>query len=131
MSRDKPFPEYKRKLGPGWWLSNSHFTQYMIREWTSFFVAVFSLIYIYELSLFASGAKDSALTLMRNPGIIAFNIVALLFTLYHAVTWFYLIGKAVPIKIGKTTSKPWQALLVNIVLMLIVSYAAIQILILR
>jgi fumarate reductase subunit C len=103
----------------------------MIREWTSFFVAVFSLIYIYELSLFASGAKDSALTLMRNPGIIVFNIVALLFTMYHALTWFYLTGRVQPIKIGKTTTKPWQALLVNIVLLLLISYAVIQILILR
>ena len=103
----------------------------MIREWTSFFVAVFSLIYIYELSLFASGAKDSALALMRNPGVIAFNVIALLFTLYHAFTWFLLINKLQPIKIGKTTSKPWQALLLNIVLLLIISYAAIEILIVR
>jgi len=131
LSKEKPFPEYRRRLGPGWWLSNPHFTQYMIREWTSFFVAVFSLIYIYELSLFASGAKDSALALMRNPGIIAFNVLALLFTIYHALTWFYLIGKAVPIKIGKTTSKPWQALAVNIVILLVISYAVIQVLILR
>ena len=131
MSKEKPFPEYRRKLGPGWWLSNSHFTQYMIREWTSFFVAVFTLIYVYELSLFASGAKDNALALMRNPGIIAFNVLALPFTLYHALTWFYLIGKVQPIKFGKTTSKPWQALLVNIVLLLVISYAVIQILVLR
>jgi fumarate reductase subunit C len=131
LSKEKPFPEYKRKLGPGWWLANSHYRQYMIREWTSFFVAVFSLIYIYELSLFASGAKDSALTLLRNPGIIVFNLVALLFTMYHALTWFYLTGRVQPIKIGKTTTKPWQALLVNIVLLLLISYAVIQILILR
>ena len=131
MSKEKPFPEYKRKLGPGWWLANSHFTQYMIREWTSFFVAVFSLIYIYELSLFASGARADALNLLKNPGVIAFNVLALLFTLYHALTWFYLIGKVQPIKMGKTTSKPWQALLVNILLLLIVSFAVIEILVLR
>jgi succinate dehydrogenase subunit C len=103
----------------------------MIREWTSFFVAVFSLIYIYELSLFASGAKDSAFALMRNPGIVVFNVAALLFTMYHALTWFYLTGRVQPIKIGKTTTKPWQALLVNIVLLIVISYAVIQILILR
>jgi fumarate reductase subunit C len=131
LSKEKPFPEYKRKLGPGWWLANSHYRQYMIRESTSFFVAVFSLIYIYELSLFASGARDSALALMRNPGIIVFNVVALMFTMYHAITWFYLTGRVQPIKIGKTTTKPWQALLVNIILLLVISYAVIQILILR
>lgn len=131
MSKEKSFPEYRRKLGPGWWLANGHFTRYMIREWTSFFVAVFSLIYVYELSLFASGAKDNALALMRNPGIVAFNIVAFAFTLYHAATWFYLTGKVQPIKIGKTTTKPWQALLVNILILLIISYAVIQILVVR
>jgi len=131
LSKQKPYPEYRRKLGPGWWLSNSHFTQYMIREWTSFFVAVFSLIYIYELSLFATGQKGSALALMKNPGIITFNIVALAFTLYHAFTWFYLIGKVQPIKMGKTKSKPWQALMLNIVLLVILSYTVIWILVLR
>ncbi len=131
MSKGKSFPEYKRRLGPGWWLHNSHYRQYMIREWTSFFVAVFSLIYIYELSLFAMGDSSAALALMRNPGIIAFNIVALLFTLYHAGTWFYLIGKVQPVKVGKTTTKPWQALLLNIILLLIISFAVIEILIVR
>ena len=131
MSKEKPFSEYRRKLGPGWWLANSHYRQYMIREWTSFFVAVFSLIFIYELSLFAAGTRDSALALMKNPGIIAFNVVALLFTLYHAFTWFYLIGKVQPIKIGKAITKPWQALFVNIVLLVVISFAVIQILILR
>ncbi len=72
-----------------------------------------------------------ALNLLKNPGVIAFNVLALLFTLYHAFTWFYLIGKVQPIKMGKTTSKPWQALLVNIVLLLIVSFAVIEILVLR
>src|SRR2546428_5569001 len=103
----------------------------MIREWTSFFVAVFSLIYIYELSLFASGPKADALNLLRNPGIITFNVLALLFTSYHALTWFYLICKIQPIKMGKATSKPWQALLVTVCLLLIISYAAIEILVLR
>jgi hypothetical protein len=42
-----------------------------------------------------------------------------------------LIGKAVPIKIGKTTSKPWQALLLNVIILMVISYVVIQILILR
>src|SRR3989449_9222941 len=85
LSKEKPFPEYRRKLGPGWWLANSHFTQYMIRDLTSFFVAVFSLIYIYELSLFPYGARFDALYLLKNPCVIAFHVLALMFTLYHAL----------------------------------------------
>ncbi len=131
MAQDKRLPELRKKLTPGWWLSSSHYTQYMIREWTSFFVAVFSLLYIYGLSLWASGSRSGFLDLFRNPGMIVFGVVALVFTMYHAVTWFFLIGKVMPIKVGKTTTTPWQALVLNLILLLIISYAAIWLLVLR
>ncbi len=131
MTENKHFPELQRKLTPGWWTSNRHYTQYMIREWTSLFVAVFSLVYIYGLSLWATGSRSAFLELLKSPGIIAFGFVAFIFTLYHAVTWFYLLGQVVPVKIGKTTSKPSQALVVNIVLLLAISYLAIWLLVLR
>ena len=119
-------------MTPGWWTANGHYAQYMVREWTSLFVALFSLVYIYGLSLWATtGSRGVFLDLLRNPGMIAFSFVALIFTLYHAVTWFYLLGQVVPVKIGKTTSKPWQALVVNIVLLIIISFLAIWLLILR
>ncbi len=131
MTENKRFPELRRKLTPGWWTSNGHYTQYMIREWTSLFVAVFSLVYIYGLSLWVTGSRSAFLDLLKNPGMIAFSFVALIFTLYHATTWFYLLGQVVPVKIGKTTSKPWQALVVNVVLLLVISYLAIWLLVLR
>lgn len=97
----------------------------MIREWTSFFVTVFCLVYTYEIYLlYASPASYSSL--IRNPGTIFFNVIALAFTLYHAATWFYLTGRVQPIKIGKTTTKPWQALIVNVVLLLVLFYVVIM-----
>jgi fumarate reductase subunit C len=125
------YPELKRKLTPGWWTANGHYVQYMVREWTSLFVALFSLVYIYGLSLWVTGSRTAFLNLLKNPAMITFSFIALIFTLYHAVTWFYLLGQVVPMKIGKTTTKPWQALAVNIVLMLIVSYLVVWMLVLR
>jgi len=96
----------------------------MLREWTSFFVSAFCLIYIYELYLLANSTR-AYFDLVHNPLVVFFNIIAFVFTMYHALTWFYLIGKVQPIKIGKATTKPWQALLVNIVLLLVIFYIVI------
>lgn len=126
------YPELPRKrLTPGWWLSNRHYTLYMLRELTSFFVALFSLLYIWQVAQLASDTAgyNSYLSLVRNPGMVLFGIIALGFTLYHSVTWFYLTGQVQPLKIGKTKTTPWQALVVNLVLLIIISYAVIRILI--
>jgi fumarate reductase subunit C len=96
----------------------------MLREWTSFFVSVFCLIYIYELYLMAT-SRTAYLDIVRNPLVVFFNIIAFVFTMYHALTWFYLTGKVQPIKLGKTTTKPWQALVVNTVLLLVFFYIVI------
>ncbi len=103
----------------------------MLRELTSFFVALFSLLYIWQVAQLASDTAgyNSYLSLVRNPGMVLFGIIALGFTLYHSVTWFYLTGQVQPLKIGKTKTTPWQALVVNLVLLIIISYAVIRILI--
>ena len=104
---------------------------YTVREWTSLFVALYSLIFIYGLSLWMTGSRADFLSFLKNPAIIGFSLVALVFTLYHAATWFYLLGAISPIKIGRSKTKPWQALVLNLVLLVLVSYIAIWLLILR
>lgn len=128
---EKRFPEFRRRLSPGWWTHSRHYATYMIREWTSLFVAVYSLIIIYGLSLWATGSKTAFLDLLKNPAVIGFSLVALFFTMYHAITWFLLLGAVTPIKIGRTVTKPWQALALNLILLLVVSYLAIMLLVLR
>jgi fumarate reductase subunit C len=103
----------------------------MVREWTSLFVAVYSLIFIYGLSLWATGSRTNLLNFLKNPAIVGFSVVAFVFTMYHAVTWFYLLGAISPIKIGRSKTKPWQALVLNLILLVIVSYLAIWLLVLR
>lgn len=128
---EKRFPELRRRLSPGWWTHNRHYTMYMIREWTSLFIAVYSLIIIYGLSLWFTGSRTAFLDLLKNPAVIGFSLVALFFTMYHAVTWFLLLGAVTPIKIGRTVTRPWQALILNLILVLVISYLAIWLLVLR
>jgi fumarate reductase subunit C len=126
------YPEYRKQLGPGWWLSNRHYTLYMIRELTSFFISVYAIIYIYQLSLLAMRDFAGYDLFVRNPATIAFSLIALFFTLYHAVTWFILMGKIQVVKLGpKKIATPLQSLAVNLVLLLIISYAIVYLFILR
>src|SRR5436309_10622925 len=131
MEDKKRYPELRRRLSPGWWTANRHYAMYMVREWTSLFVALYSLIFIYGLSLWAMGSRANFLNFLKNPAIIGFSLVALVFTLFHAATWFYLLVAIAPVKIGSSRTKPWQALVLNLVLLVIVSYIAIWLLILR
>ena len=128
---EKRFPELRRRLSPGWWTHNRHYTMYMIREWTSLFIAVYSLIIIYGLSLWFTGSRTAFLDLLKDPAVIGFSLVALFFTMYHAVTWFLLLGAVTPIKIGRTVTRPWQVLVLNLILVLVISYLAIWLLVLR
>lgn len=133
MSREaSKYPEPRPEPGPGWWLKNPRYTRYMVRELTSFFVAVYSIIYIYQLSLLAMGNADAYNGFVKSPATIGFSVIALFFTLYHAATWFYLIGRIQPIKLGpRRYTTPIQALAINLLLLLVISYLVVYIFILR
>jgi fumarate reductase subunit C len=131
MEDNQRYPELKRRIPLGWWTANRHYAVYMVREWTSLFVALYSLVVIYGLSLWATGSRSNFLDFLKNPAIIGFSLVALVFTMYHAVTWFYLLGAISPVKIGRSKTKPWQALVLNLILLVIISYIAIWLLVLR
>ena len=124
MSQRKKYPELPRKkLGPGWRLSNRHYTVYMMRELTSFFVAVYAILYIYQVVLLASSPASYSqyLDVLKNPLMIGFSIIILAFTLFHALTWFFLIGRVQPLKFGSWTSTPVQALVINTGLLVAIS----------
>ena len=128
---DERYPELRRRLTPGWWTANRHYTVYMVREWTSLFIAVYSLLIIYGLSLWANGSRADFLNFLKNPAVIGFSLVALVFTMIHAVTWFYLLGAIAPVKIGRKHTKPWHALVLNLILLVIISYLAVWLLVLK
>src|SRR6266849_5059721 len=102
---------------------------YMLREITSFFVAAHSILYIYQVVLLANspGSYTRYLDVLRNPLMIGFSIIILAFTLFHAFTWFFLIGRVQPLKFGSWTSTPVQSLIINTILLVVISGAIIGI----
>jgi len=128
-TKKNPYPTLPRKrLGPGWWLANRHYTVYMLRELTSFFVTVFSLIYIYQISLLATNraSYNQYLNVVRNPAMILFSVVALGFTLFHSLTWFNLMGKIQLIKVGRKPLSPKIVTGIFTVLLVVILVGVIQ-----
>jgi fumarate reductase subunit C len=90
--RPQPTPVYSQPLPATWWLTNRHYFFYVVRELTALFIALFLLLYLYGILQLERGPEAYAafLRLLRSPGVVFFNVVALLLAVYHTVTWFSL-----------------------------------------
>ncbi|OGT78891.1 MAG: hypothetical protein A3I78_10975 [Gammaproteobacteria bacterium RIFCSPLOWO2_02_FULL_56_15] len=95
MTARKP---YIRSM-QGWWLKNTYYKKYMVREATSIFAAIYALILLEGLMALASGeaAWSDWLDSMRSPLLVIFHLIALAAAVYHTITWFAVAPKVTPI----------------------------------
>ncbi|PIE41259.1 MAG: fumarate reductase subunit C [Gammaproteobacteria bacterium] len=96
---------YVQKQSPWWWASNPFYVRYMIREGTSVFVLLYSLVLISGLWRLSQGeaAWNQWLATLGSPLWIVFHVIALAAALYHAYTWFKLAPKIMQVRIGGWT----------------------------
>lgn len=99
MSKRKP---YQREIKSTWWLKSKFYTLYMIREGSSLFITLYSLILAWGILRLSQGedAFNAWLSALQNPVIIVFHLLALVIALYHTITWFSLAPKAVDLYIN-------------------------------
>jgi fumarate reductase subunit C len=99
MSR-KP---YMRKLPTWWWLSQRRYTIYMIRELTCIFIGAYAVLIVIGLLRLSHGRAeyDAFLDALQCPFGMVFHLLALLFALFHTVTWFGVTPKAMPLWLGE------------------------------
>jgi fumarate reductase subunit C len=92
---------YRRRMPVFWWLRRRSYLLFVIREMSSVFVAWF--IAFLLLLVKAVGDSDAAyqrfLDWAANPFIVALNIVAFAFVVYHAITWFNLAPQAMVVRL--------------------------------
>jgi fumarate reductase subunit C len=77
-----------------------------MRESSSFFVAYFAVVTLVQIAALEAGPTRYAhfQAMMRCPGMIVLNAIALAFILLHAVTWFTLVPRvALRQVLGKPT----------------------------
>ncbi|MDE2723627.1 MAG: hypothetical protein OXI59_09660 [Gemmatimonadota bacterium] len=109
---------YTRPISKAWWLRdrghfNRRYFMFLLRELTSVFVALYVVLFIYEIFLLTKGPDAHAAfreSLSSGPWI-AFHVIALLFALYHSWTWLGLTTKMQAagrglVKIGTKTLPP-------------------------
>ena len=101
-----------------WWLENPFYIFYMVREGTAVLAlfAVLEILFgIFMLAL-CELTPNHSLTgvapyvwylqnFLGNPVIIALNVIILVSQLFHAVTWFALMPKAVRVFMNKNSTE--------------------------
>ncbi|PKG40811.1 fumarate reductase subunit C [Psychromonas sp. Urea-02u-13] len=94
MSKRKP---YTRELPNDWWMKQLFYTKYMLREGSSVFITLYSLILAWGILRLSQGevAFNAWMQALQNPFSIFLHSIALAFALYHTITWFSLAPKAV------------------------------------
>lgn len=92
---------YRRRMPVFWWVRRRSYFVFVARELSSVFVAWFVVFLL--LLVRAVGRGDAAyqrfLDWAANPVVIAVNIVALCFIVFHAVTWFNLTPQAMVVRL--------------------------------
>lgn len=96
------YPTYHRPIPATWWLRDRKYFLFMMRELSSFFIAVFLLIYLYGLSLLSEGqaAYGQFQETLRSGGFTLFFVVVFIFAVYHSWTWWSIMGKVQVVRLG-------------------------------
>ena len=92
---------YRRRMSVWWWLKKRAYAKFVLREMTSVFVAVFALIYLWQLRALAEGPDQYAqfTARLKTPLFLVVDGVALVFVLYHTITWFNLTPTAMVVRV--------------------------------
>ena len=97
----------------GWWRRNPYFVRYMIREGSSVFLAIYSIILLVGLLRLSQGeaAWDGWRAALTSPWSILFHWLALLTVSYHAWTWWKVAPKTAPdLRVG---GRPFPEMLIT------------------
>lgn len=94
---------YIRPMSVIWWTKRTPYVMFMLREFSSVFVAAYAVWFLLLLHRLRQGpaAFEAELGNLASPLAIMFHVVALAFALLHTITWFHLTPKAMAIRRGE------------------------------
>jgi len=92
---------YHARVSTYWWLSRWAYLKFILREGSAVFVAWGVIVTMLQIHALKGGPADYAefQNWLRNPIVLAVNVVTLLFVIFHAITWFNLAPKAMAIRL--------------------------------
>jgi fumarate reductase subunit C len=119
--------EYPSKRRAGWWLRNRRYLAFQLREAGGVVSALYGLLLLNLLIQLGEGESTytAFLNFLQTPPVLYLNIVLFALVLWHAITWFMLIGKAQPIQFSRQPL-PWKLVFgINVLLWLGISGAVV------
>jgi len=86
-----------------WWVHKWTHVRFILRELTSVAVALYALVLVFHIRALSQGpeAYEVFLAWLRTPLPIVLHTIALVFVVFHSVTWFNLAPRALVIRIGE------------------------------
>ena len=92
---------YRRRMSVWWWLKNRAYAKFVLREMTSVFVAFFAILYLWQIRALTQGPDAYArfVARLKTPLFLGLDTVALLFVLFHTITWFNLTPTAMTVRV--------------------------------
>jgi fumarate reductase subunit C len=91
---------FRARVSTYWWLKKWSYLTFILRELSSVFIAWFVILTLLQVSALKRGPAEYVefQEWLRRPMVLALNILSLCFVVFHAVTWFNLAPKAMPIR---------------------------------
>jgi fumarate reductase subunit C len=86
-----------------WYMAKRSYTIHMLQELTSLFVGILALILLWGISAVARGPEvyRGFLDGLAGPGMIVLLWVTTVVMFYHAIAWFSVTPKAMPVQRGE------------------------------
>jgi len=93
---------YRKRVSTYWWFQRPEYLRFVLREVSSVFVAYFVVLTLLQVYMLSRGplAYGNFLNLLKNPFVIAWNVISLLFVVFHSITWFNLAARAMVVRVG-------------------------------
>jgi fumarate reductase subunit C len=92
---------YRPRVSTYWWLERWPYLKFILRESSSVFVAWTVVMTLLGIQALKRGPADYAEfeRWLRNPFVLALNVISFFFIIFHAVTWFNLAPKAMAVRL--------------------------------
>ena len=109
MNRPDKAKLYHPAVPALWWLRKRNYMLFMLREFTSVFIAAYLVVLMIALFRMGQGGQPAAefAEAMQSPGWIVFHVVALIFAVYHSVTWFISSAVVLSVRLGTREAPRW------------------------
>jgi fumarate reductase subunit C len=114
---------YRKRVSTYWWTRQWAHSKFILRELTSIFVAYFVVLTLMLLRTLGEGpaSYEAFQDWLSRPLVVLFNVISLVFVLYHAITWFNLAPRALPVRLGGKRLPDWMVASPNYVAWIVVS----------